>query len=74
MLETYSEIPWTWRKTTPVDIPSTQKKAPWGIPFERKRRLGTLASKYIWFVNGIEGLSITKAVSSDSQRSSISPI
>lgn len=29
------------------------------ISFERKRRLGTLASKYIWFVNEIEGLSLT---------------
>lgn len=67
LLETYNKIPWTWRKTAPVDIPSTQKKVPMGISFERKRRLGTLASKYIWFVNEIEGLSLTKAMSSACQ-------
>lgn len=66
MLGTYNEIPWTWRKTVPVDIPSTQKKAPWGSSFERKRRFGALASNYIWFVNEIEGLSLTKAMSSGS--------
>lgn len=73
-VHSYNENPLDMEENCPVEIPSTQTKVPWGISFERIRRLGYVASQYIWFVNEIEGLSLTKARLSASQRSSISPI